>query len=74
MRQGWGRFYHDDVLYQRGRATLAKAVAASPSGSVRVEDPGLALRTSDELAAEFDRGLSRTASDFNPLKVWSTRP
>ena len=74
MRQGWGRLYHDDALYRQAQATLARAIAASPSGSVRVEDAGLALRTSDELHAELERGLTRSASDFNPTKVWSTRP
>jgi hypothetical protein len=74
MRQGWGRVYHDDALYRQAQTALARAVAASPAGSVRVNDAGLALRTSDELAAELDRGLTRSASDFNPLKVWSTRP
>jgi tetratricopeptide (TPR) repeat protein len=74
MRQGWGRLYHDDALYRQAQAALAKAVAASPSGSVRVDDPGLALRTSDELKAELERGLRREASDLNPLKLWKERP
>jgi hypothetical protein len=74
MRQGWGRLYHDDALYRQAQAALAKAIAASPSGTVRVEDSGLALRSSDELKAELERGTTRDASDFNPLKVLSTRP
>jgi tetratricopeptide (TPR) repeat protein len=74
MRQGWGRLYHDDELYRQAQAALKKAVAASPTGSVRVDDPGLALRSSDELQAELERGLTRTASDFNPVKMWSSRP
>jgi len=74
LRQGWGRFYHEDALFREGRAALARAVKASPTGAVRVDDAGLALKTSDELDAEFGRGLTRDASDLNPLKVWSTRP
>jgi hypothetical protein len=74
LRQGWGRFYHDDALYREGQAALARAVHASPSGVVRVDDAGLGLKTSDELGAELTRGLTRDASDLNPLKVWSTRP
>jgi hypothetical protein len=74
MRQGWGRFYHDDELYRQGQAALSRAVKASPTGSVRVDDAGLALRTSDELQAELERGLTRTPSDLNPLRVWSSRP
>ncbi len=74
LRQGWGRFYHDDGLYREGRTALARAIAASPTGAVRVDDPGLGLKSSDELDAEFGRGLTRDASDLNPLRVWSTRP
>jgi len=74
LRQGWGRLYHDDALYREGRAALARAVAASPTGSVRVDDAGLALKTSDEVGAEFERGLTRDVSDLNPLRVWSSRP
>ena len=74
LRQGWGRVYHDDALYREGRTALARAVKASPSGVVRVDDPGLGLKTSDELDAEFARGLTRDASDLNPLRVWSARP
>lgn len=74
LRQGWGRFYHDDALYREGRAALARAVTASPTGAVRVEDANLMLKSSDELDAEFARGLTRDASDLNPLKLWSGRP
>jgi hypothetical protein len=74
LRQGWGRFYHDDALYKEGRAALTRAVHAAPTGRVQVDDPGLALRSSDELDAELARGLTRDASDLNPLKVWSRRP
>jgi hypothetical protein len=74
MRQGWGRVYHDDALYREARTALARAVKASPTGGVRVDDPGLMLRTSDELDAELARGLTRDASDLNPLKMWSGRP
>jgi hypothetical protein len=74
MRQGWGRVYHDDQLYKEGRTALARAVAASPTRSVRVDDPGLGIKTSDELDAELTRGLTRELSDLNPLKVWNSRP
>jgi hypothetical protein len=74
LRQGWGRVYHDDALYREGRTALARAVKASPSGVVRVDDAGLGLKTSDELDAEFARGLTRDASDLNPFRVWGARP
>jgi hypothetical protein len=73
-REGWGRLYHDDELFGRGLAALDRAVQASPRGVVRVDDPGLGLRTSDELRAEFDRGLTREASDMNPMRVFRSRP
>jgi hypothetical protein len=74
LRQGWGRMYSDDVLLQQGRAALDRAIAVAPSGSVRVDDPTLTLKTSDELKAEIDRGLTREASDFNPLRLLDKRP
>lgn len=74
LREGWGRFYHDDALYRQGREALARAVKASPTGAVRVDDPDLALKTADELDAEFGRGLTRDVSDLNPLRVWGSRP
>jgi hypothetical protein len=74
LRQGWGRLYHDDALYKEARIALARAVKAAPTGAVHVDDPNLAIRTSDEMDAELARGLTRDASDLNPLKVWSSRP
>lgn len=74
LREGWGRFYHDDELYRQGAEALKRAVEIAPDGSVRVDDPDLALRTSDEVAAEFERGLKRDASDLNPLRAFGKRP
>ena len=47
---------------------------AAPGGAIRVDDPGLTLKTSDELAEAFARGLKRDASDLNPLGVLEKRP
>jgi tetratricopeptide (TPR) repeat protein len=75
VRQGWGRVYSDDALYKQARVALERAVAVSPGGKVQVEnDPSIALKTSDELKAEIDRGLTREAADFNPLRVFDKRP
>ena len=74
LRQGWGRFYHDDALYQQGTVALRRAVAASAGGVVRVHDPDLTLQSSDEVAEAFARGLRRDVSDLNPLRVMETRP
>jgi hypothetical protein len=72
-RQGWGRVYNDDALFRQGLAALERAVAAAPDGRIVVEDQSLGLRTGDELRAELERGLSREASDFNPLRVFDKR-
>ena len=71
LRQGWGRLYHDDALYQQGTAALQRAAAG---GVVHVDDPDLVLKSSDELAEAFARGLRRDVSDLNPLRVLEKRP
>jgi len=72
-RQGWGRVYNDDALFRQGLDALDRAVADSPSGRVVVDDPGLGMRSSDELRAELTRGTTRDASDLNPLRVLRSR-
>jgi hypothetical protein len=74
LRQGWGRFSRDDELYRQGLAALERAMAASPNGHVRIEDSNLTLKSSDEVRAEFERGLVRDASDLNPMRVFDSRP
>ena len=74
LRQGWGRVYADDALYKAGLAALVHARSLAPGGAIRVDDPDLRLRTSEELAAEFERGLTRDLSDFNPARVFRERP
>jgi tetratricopeptide (TPR) repeat protein len=72
-RQGWGRVYNDDVLFREALQALDRAVAAAPSGRVSVDDPALGLRSSDELRAELERGLTRELSDLNPMRVFRPR-
>lgn len=72
-REGWGRVYNDDVLFQQGLEAIDRAIAAAPNGRIVVEDPDLQLRSGDELKAELQAGLRRDASDFNPLKVFRQR-
>ncbi|MGE0451769.1 MAG: hypothetical protein AB7Q29_19505 [Vicinamibacterales bacterium] len=71
-RQGWGRFYNDDALFAAGLEAVERAASAA-GGQVRVDDPDLKLQTSDELRAELERGMTRDASDFNPLRVLGER-
>lgn len=72
-RQGWGRVYSDDALFAQGLKRVEKAIALAPSGRLVVDDPDLQMRTADELRAEFEAGLRRDSSDFNPLRVFKER-
>ena len=72
-RQGWGRLYNDDVLFAKGLAAADKAIALAPNGRLVVDDIELQMRSADELRAELQRGLTREAADFNPLKVFRSR-
>jgi hypothetical protein len=72
-RQGWGRMYSDDALFQQGLAAVDRAIAVSPDGRLRVDDASLDMHTADELKAELQAGLKRDASDFNPLRVLRRR-
>jgi hypothetical protein len=71
-RQGWGRFHHDDALYQQGLAAVDRAIALSPDTYV-VDDPTLPLRTAAELRAELQKGIEATWSDFDPRRVLEPR-
>ena len=72
-RQGWGRLYSDDVLFRQGLEAVDRAIALAPEGRLVVEQPGQQIRTADELRAELQSGLTREASDFNPLRVFRER-
>jgi hypothetical protein len=72
-REGWGRVYNDDVLFGRGLVAVDKAIAVAPGGRLMVDDPDLQMRSADELRAELQRGVTRDASDFNPMKIFRAR-
>jgi hypothetical protein len=72
-RQGWGRVYSDDALFTEGLARADKAIALAPGGRLVVEDAQLQMHSADELRAELQAGLTREASDFNPLRVFRER-
>jgi hypothetical protein len=61
------------VLFRQGLETVDRAIALAPNQRLVVDDPGLGLRTGDELRAELQRGLTREASDFNPLRLFRRR-
>jgi hypothetical protein len=72
-RQGWGRIYNDDALFKQGLEAVDRAIALAPGGRLVVEDENLGMKTADELRGELQRGLTRDASDLNPLRVFGTR-
>jgi hypothetical protein len=72
-RQGWGRTYHDDALFQQGLQAVDRAIALAPGGRLVVDDPNLGMKSADELRAELQRGVTRDISDFNPLRVFRAR-
>jgi tetratricopeptide (TPR) repeat protein len=72
-RQGWGRFYSDDMLYREGLEAVNHAIELAPDGRLVVEAPGQPIRTADELKAELEAGLRQEPSDFNPMRVFRPR-
>jgi hypothetical protein len=72
-RQGWGRLYNDDQLFKTGLHAVDKAISLAPNHRLVVDDPNLGMKTADELRAELQRGLTRDASDLNPLRVLERR-
>jgi tetratricopeptide (TPR) repeat protein len=72
-RQGWGRVYNDDALFTQGLEAVDRAIALAPGHRLVIADENLGMHTADELRAELQRGITREASDFNPLKVFRSR-
>jgi hypothetical protein len=72
-RQGWGRVYSDDALFRQGIEAINLAISLSPEGALSVDDPELKIHSAAELKAELEKGVERTADDFNPLKVFRER-
>ena len=72
-RQGWGRVYNDDALFKNGLQAADRAIALAPDHRLVVDDPDIGMHTADELRAELQRGITRDASDFNPLRLLKPR-
>jgi hypothetical protein len=72
-REGWGRVYSDDALFQKGLEAVDRTIALAPGNRFVADDTTLGMRTADELKAELQRGLTREASDFNPLRIFGAR-
>jgi tetratricopeptide (TPR) repeat protein len=72
-REGFGRVYNDDALFRKGLEAVDRAIELAPDHRLIVDDPDLGMHSADELKAELQRGITHSASDFNPLKVFRTR-
>src|SRR3954471_2940527 len=72
-RQGWGRVYNDDALFHKGLDAVDRAVALAPDHRLVVDHPDFGMHSADELKTELQRGVTREASGFNPLKVFRER-
>ena len=72
-RQGWGRMYNDAKLFRQGLEVVNRAIEVAPSNRLVVDDQALGMRSTDELKAELERGLTHDASDLNPLRVLDSR-
>ena len=72
-RQGWGRVYNDDALFKKGLEAVDQSIAQAPNHRLVVEDADIGIHSADELRAELQRGLTRDASDFNPLRLLRPR-
>ena len=72
-RQGWGRVYNDDELFKKGLQAVDLAISLAPEHRLVVDDSNLGMKNADELRAELQRGITRDASDLNPLRVFETR-
>jgi hypothetical protein len=72
-REGWGRIYNDDRLFRQGIEAVDRAIALAPDHRFIANDASLGMQSADELKAELERGVTRDASDFNPLKIFRSR-
>lgn len=72
-RQGWHPLYRDDALFTAGVKAVDQAIALAPNGRLVVEDPDVQMHSADELRAELAAGLTRDASDFNPMRLLEKR-
>lgn len=72
-REGWGRIYHDNALFEQGIETINRAIELAPDKTLTVDDPDLQMHTAAELKAELEQGTERSLGDLNPFKVFRKR-
>jgi hypothetical protein len=72
-REGWGRVYNDNSLFQQGLEAVTRAIDLAPDKTLTVDDPNLQMHTAAELKAELEQGMERSIGDLNPFKVFRKR-
>jgi tetratricopeptide (TPR) repeat protein len=72
-REGWGRVYNDNALFQQGLEAVNRAIELAPDKTLVVDDPNLQMHTAAELKAELEQGMERSIGDLNPFKVFRKR-
>ena len=72
-REGWGRVYNDNSLFQQGLEVVTRAIELAPDKTLTVDDPNLQMHTAAELKAELEQGMERSIGDLNPFKVFRKR-
>jgi len=71
-REGWGRVYYDQSLFNQGLEAINRAIALS-TVPLAIEDDNLQMRTAAELKAELAQGTERSWGDLNPIEVMRKR-
>jgi hypothetical protein len=72
-REGWGRVYNDQALFQQGLEAIQRAINLTSNGTLTVDDPDLQIHTAAELKTELEQGAERSWGDLNPLKLFRQR-
>ena len=72
-RQGWHRTHRDDVLYRGGLKHVDRAIAWRQTAGWSSMTTTCRCESADELRAELEAGVTRDASDLNPLRLLQER-
>lgn len=70
-REGFGRMYSNDALFQKGLEGANRTIELKPD--FRVDDQDLKIKTAQELKKELQDGLESTVDDINPMKLLRER-
>ena len=65
-REGCGFITQNDELLEQGLEAVERAIAEASDGDFPVDDPGIDLKTAEELKEEIEAGLDVSLSDIIP--------